>query len=277
MGQTLAEPVPEPVVESARVSRSGRWVSAGRKVFWGLVYVALLILGWGLVVAAFEIRPYLIPAPVGVGQALAESGGFIVRHTLITLFEALVGFGLAAVVGVLLAVVIVYAPIIRSFLLPTLVAVNATPKVAIAPVLVIWLGLGLESKYAMAFLLSFFPIVINTARGLADVPPELLNYFRLMRASGYQTFMKARLPNSLPSMFDGFKIALPIAVIGAIIGEFVAAREGIGFQILRAYSRLDTELVFGMVIIVAVISTILFQLLIWIERRVLSWRPTTET
>jgi NitT/TauT family transport system permease protein len=256
--------------------RGARWAGVARRVLWGGVYVALLILAWQALVQGLQIRPYLIPSPLGVGEALVDSGSFMVRHTLITLFEALVGFGLAAVVGVLLAVAIVYAPVLRSFLLPTLVAINATPKVAIAPVLVIWLGLGLESKFAMAFLLSFFPIVINTARGLADVQPELLNYFRLMRASGYQTFLKARLPNSLPSMFDGFKIALPIAVIGAIIGEFVAAREGIGFQILRAYSRLDTELVFGMVIIVAVISTLMFQGLVWLERRVLGWRQTTE-
>ena len=254
-----------------------RLPGALRKLAGATIYITILVLIWHFAVRILEIRPYLVPAPAGVGEALADSGSFMVRHTIITLIEALVGFGLAAVVGIGLAIVIVYAPLIRSFLLPTLVAVNATPKVAIAPVLVIWLGFGLESKYAMAFLLSFFPIVINTARGLADVPPELLNFFRLMRASGYQTFLKARLPNSLPSMFDGFKIALPIAVIGAIIGEFVAAREGIGFQIMRAYSRLDTELVFGAVITVAVISTLLFQLLVWVERRVLAWRPTSET
>jgi NitT/TauT family transport system permease protein len=275
---TAAEPNP---VEFEEVEPDESWparlLGALRKLVGATVYIAILILIWHAAVQVFQIRPYLIPAPLGVGEALADSSSFMVRHTLITLFEALVGFGLAAAVGILLAVVIVYAPVVRSFLLPTLVAINATPKVAIAPVLVIWLGFGLESKYAMAFLLSFFPIVINTARGLADVPPELLNFFRLMRASGYQTFVKARLPNSLPLMFDGFKIALPIAVIGAIIGEFVAAREGIGFQIMRAYSKLNTELVFGMVITVAVISTLLFQLLVWFERRVLAWRPTSET
>jgi NitT/TauT family transport system permease protein len=275
---TRAEPVPDDFEDvEPQQGRPARLPGVLRKLVGAAIYIAILLLIWHAAVQILEIRPYLIPAPIGVGDALADSGSFMVRHTLITLFEALVGFALAVVVGVLLAVVIVYAPFIRSFLLPTLVAINATPKVAIAPVLVIWLGFGLESKYAMAFLLSFFPIVINTARGLADVPVELLNFFRLMRASGYQTFLKARLPNSLPYMFDGFKIALPIAVIGAIIGEFVAAREGIGFQIMRAYSRLDTELVFGAVITVAVISTLLFELLVWIERRVLAWRPTSET
>jgi NitT/TauT family transport system permease protein len=273
---TGAEPRPIEQIEP-RGSLLAGVPGALRKLLGAAIYIAILILIWHGAVQIFQIRPYLIPAPTGVGEAIADFGSLMVRHTAITLFEALVGFGLAALVGVLLAIVIVYAPVVRTFLLPTLVAVNATPKVAIAPVLVIWLGFGLESKYAMAFLLSFFPIVINTARGLADVSPELLNYFRLMRASGYQTFVKARLPNSLPQMFDGFKIALPIAVIGAIIGEFVAAREGIGFQIMRAYSRLDTELVFGAVITVAVVSTLLFQLLVWLERRVLAWRPTSET
>jgi len=272
----LRPEVSDAEVEDPGDARKARLLGLGRKVGGAAIYVTLLVLVWDVVVRVLHIRPYLIPAPAGVAESFATFGSLIIRHSFITLFEAMVGFGLAVVIGVLLAVVIVYAPFIRAFLLPTLVAVNATPKVAIAPVLVIWLGFGLESKYAMAFLLSFFPIVINTARGLADVPQELINFFRLMRASGYQTFLKARLPNSLPSMFDAFKIALPIAVIGAIIGEFVAAREGIGFQIMRAYSRLDTELVFAMVIAVAVISTLLFQLLVWVERRVLSWRPIQE-
>ena len=276
---TRVEPISVDIDEA--VERGESWQARLprilRKLAGAAIYVAILVLVWDLAVRFLQIRPYLIPAPAGVGEALSDFGSLMVRHTAITLVEALVGFALAAVIGIVLAVIIVYAPVVRSFLLPTLVAVNATPKVAIAPVLVIWLGFGLESKYAMAFLLSFFPIVINTARGLADVPVELLNYFRLMRATGFQTFVKARLPHSLPYMFDGFKIALPIAVIGAIIGEFVAAREGIGFQIMRAYSRLDTELVFGAVITVAVISTLLFELLVWLERRVLAWRPTSET
>jgi NitT/TauT family transport system permease protein len=167
-----------------------------------------IIVVWDAGVRILGIKAYLVPTPGGVWAAFVEFSPIVLRETVLTVVEALAGFLLAAVVGIALAVVIVYAPAIRSLLLPTLVAINATPKVAIAPVLIIWLGLGIESKIAMAFLLSFFPIVINTARGLADVPKEVLMFFRLMKASGLQTFLKARLPNSVPAMFDGFKIAI---------------------------------------------------------------------
>ena len=260
-------------IQDGRKTR-GMLTSWWRRAALLVLYVCGLILAWDVAVRVLNIRPYLIPAPGGVWTEFSQSAAFMVRHTAITVAEALAGFGLAVVVGVGLAVLIVYAPLLRTVVLPTLVAVNATPKVAVAPVMIIWLGLGAPSKVAMAFLLSFFPIVINSARGLNDVPADLLNIFRLLRASGLQTFLKARLPNSLPAMFDGFKIALPIAMIGAIIGEFVAAREGIGYQIMLAYAKLDTELVFAMVITVAVISTLLFQALVWIERYFLAWRPS---
>ncbi len=262
--------------ESTLRGKNHRLARAGRRFVGAALYVAALVLTWQLIIEVFGLRSYLLPTPGGVGQAAVDNARLLATSAWVTTLEAMAGFGLAVVVGIGLAIVIVYSPLLRGFVLPSLVALNAMPKVAVAPVLIIWLGLGMQSKIAMAFLLSFFPIVINSARGLADVHPALLDYFRLLRASTLQTFLKARLPNSLPAMFDGFKIALPIAMIGAVIGEFIASREGIGRQIIVAYSGFRTELVFAAVIAIALLSTVLFELLVLAERRVLRWRPKAE-
>ncbi len=176
----------------------------------------------------------------------------------------------------LAAVLIVYSPYVRSVLMPTMVGFNAMPKVVLAPLLVIWLGLGFESKVAMAFLLSFFPVVVNTTTGMADVEPELLHLLWLLRATELQTFLYVRLPNSLPAMFDGFKIALPISLIGAIVGAFVGSRQGLGYIVLLAGANLNTELVFAAVIVIAVLSIALFELLVVFERMLLKWRPSAR-
>jgi NitT/TauT family transport system permease protein len=251
------------------------WIRVWR-ILGGLVFIGILIGGWQLTISLGHIKSYLLPGPVGVWKAFVDNFGFLWKSCVVTLEEALAGFTISIVIGVGLAILVVYSRLLRRVILPSLVAVNATPKVAVAPILILWLGLGINSKIGMSFLLSFFPIVINAARGLSDVDPELLDYFRLIRANGLQTFTKARLPNSLPALFDGFKIALPIAIVGAVIGEFVASQNGIGYQIILAYSSFNTELVFAAVIFIAVVSTILFEALVGLERVLLRWRPAEQ-
>jgi NitT/TauT family transport system permease protein len=236
-------------------------------------YVIGLLVAWEVLPGILGIRSYLLPPFSAVMAELLESLPIILEHTMVTTTEALIGLALAGVVGLLLSIVIVYSPTLRSLALPTLVAFNAVPKVAFAPLLVIWLGLGLESKVAMAFLIAFFPIVVNSTTGMADVEPELLNLLRLMRASERQTFQKVRLPHALPAIFDGFRIALPLAIIGALVGEFVAASEGLGYLIIVAGIQLNTELVFGCVLVIAVLSLLLYGVLAFVEGRTLRWRP----
>jgi NitT/TauT family transport system permease protein len=160
--------------------------------------------------------------------------------------------------------------------MPYLVAFNAVPKVAFAPLIIIWLGLGIQSKIALSFLIAFFPIVVNTATGMYEIEPNLINLTRLMKAKKRQQFLKIRIPHSLPGMFDGFKIALPIAIIGAIVGEFVASREGLGHLIIAAGVQLNTELVFASILVIALGSVILYGLLAWVESKVLRWRPSAR-
>lgn len=248
----------------------------GRRGLFNLTFLAVVLLLWEGATRLFHVQSLVMPKPSEVLGEWAAFNHLILVHSLVTLSEALVGFILAVIIGVGLSVVIVYSPLLRQIVMTAIVGVNSTPKVAVAPVLVIWLGLGAPSKYAIAFLLSFFPIVINTSRGLADVPVDLLNLYRLMQATPFQIFRKVRLPNALPAMFDGFKIALPLAMVGAIVGEFVAAREGIGLQITIAYSNFNSELVWAMIITVAILSLLMFQVLVWLEDRLIFWRPSKQ-
>jgi NitT/TauT family transport system permease protein len=231
---------------------------------------------WELFVGVSGIKPYLLPRPSAILVETFNSLPLLMQNAWTTLFESLAGFALAAVVGVALAILLVYVPLLRGVVMPYLVAFNAVPKVAFAPLLIIWLGLGIQSKIALSFLIAFFPIVVNTATGMYEIEPNLINLTRLMKAKKRQQFLKIRIPHSLPGMFDGFKIALPIAIIGAIVGEFVASRDGLGHLIVAAGVQLNTELVFASILVIALGSVILYALLAWVESKVLRWRPSAR-
>jgi NitT/TauT family transport system permease protein len=240
-----------------------------------VVYIIALILLWAAVVKLFHVSPLVLPSPEGVVQAGIANFPLLLVSTAITLGEALAGFAAATIAGVLIAVAIVSSRLASRLLLPTLVAVNSAPKVVVAPILVIWLGLGLWSKVGMAFLLCFFPIVINAAQGMREVDPELIDLYRLMQAGNWTTLRRVRFPNSIPYILSGLKIALPLAIIGAVIGEFVAARAGIGYQVMLAYSNSATELVFAAVLLVTIASVLAFQLLVWAESLMLARYPVS--
>ncbi|HXP94494.1 MAG TPA: ABC transporter permease [Candidatus Binatia bacterium] len=240
-----------------------------------VLYLAVLVALWWAVVKAFHVSPLVIPSPEGVWLAGSQNFRLLASSTAITLGEALAGFGTAIVAGIIIAIGIVSSRAASRFILPTLVAVNSAPKVVFAPVLVIWLGLGLWSKVGMAFLLCFFPIVINAAQGMREVDPELLDLYRLMQAGRWTTLRRVRLPNSVPYILSGLKIALPLAIIGAVIGEFVAARQGIGYQVMLAYSNSNTELVFAAVLTITVAAVVVFQLLVWAESLILVFYPVS--
>jgi NitT/TauT family transport system permease protein len=240
--------------------------------------IALVVIfgAWEALVRVFEIRSYLLPSPSAVALETIGSFPVLLENTWITLFESMAGFAVATVVGIALAILLVYVPLLRGVVMPYLVAFNVVPKVAFAPLLIIWLGLGIESKIALSFMIAFFPIVVNTATGLYEVEPNLINLTRLMKAKKRQQFLKIRIPHSLPAMFDGFKIALPLAIIGAIVAEFVASREGLGYLIVAAGVQTNTVLVFAAIFMIVAFSLILYALLSRLEQRVLRWRPSAR-
>jgi NitT/TauT family transport system permease protein len=276
MSDPLVSARPEPAVAEADIPVDAKargmptMLARGGEI---VAYGAALVFLWWAVVVIFAVNPLVIPSPLGVWNAGRQNIGLLLTNTFITLAEALAGFGIALVASVVSAIGIVSSPLASRLLLPSLVAVNSTPKVVVAPILVIWLGLGIASKIGMAFLLAFFPIVINGIQGLREVEPDLIDLYRLMHAGKWTVMRRVRLPNSVPYILSGLKIALPLAIIGAVIGEFVAARVGLGHQIVLAYSNFDTELVFAAVIVVTIASVILFQLLVWIERAILMIWP----
>lgn len=245
-------------------------ISVGSKLAF---YVALIII-WELSVVFFKIPELILPKPSSVVVAMSIKGSYLLFHAGITIYETLVGFALAAVVGILMAVVMVYWQYLRSTLVPGIMVFNAFPKIAVAPIMIIWFGLGLESKFIMAFLVAVFPILINTITGLLDVDPDLLDLARLNGARAFRTFYKIRLPHALPNIIDGFKVAVPLAIIGAIIGEFVASRFGIGYAILIAYSLLESATIFAGLVIIAAIALVMFYAVVVWEKIFLRWRPS---
>jgi len=236
-----------------------------------LAMLFVVVLAWDLGVRLFDVRPFILPPPLAVVDAIARDYPLLLRHGFVTLQEALAGFVLSVLVGVPLALAIAASPLAERLLYPLLVGSQAIPKVAIAPLFVIWLGFGLAPKILMAFLIALFPVVVNTFVGLASIEIEKLYLTRSMGASRWQTFFKIRLPNALPSMFGGLKLAITLAVTGAIVGEFIGADRGLGRLIIVANGNLDTAQLFAAIVVVAAMAIALFALLHGAERYVIRW------
>lgn len=249
----------------------------GRARRWGRDYVLPvatlvgLVLAWELAYHVFQIPRFIIPAPSGILVETWEWRGRLVGHTWVTLYETLGGFALSILVAVPLAVLIVYSPVLRSALYPLVVVAQAVPKVALAPVLLLILGHGEMSKIVVAFLVAFFPVVVDTATGLAATPPELLDLSRSYRASALKTFLKVRFPMALPFVFSGLKVAVTLSLIGAVVGEFVGSDRGLGYVILSATSYWKANLAFGAMILLSVMAVVLFWLVALVERLVCPW------
>jgi NitT/TauT family transport system permease protein len=230
-----------------------------------------IVIVWELVYRVFRIPTFVVPAPFGIIAETWEWRWRLLGHTWVTLYETLAGFALSIVVGTPLAVIIVYSPFLRRAIYPLLVVAQAVPKVAIAPVLLLLLGAGEVSKVVVAFLVAFFPVVVDTATGLAATPPELLDLSRSYRASALKTFVKVRFPMALPFFFSGLKVAVTLAVIGAVVGEFVGSDKGLGYVILSATSYWKSNLAFGAMGILALLAVGLFGLVELVERLVCPW------
>jgi len=226
---------------------------------------------WWLIVVGFGIEKFLLPGPLDVVEAYAEQQGFLWEQTWVTLLESIQGFVLAIVAGVPIALLIVSSKILERMIYPLLLAVNAIPKIAIAPILLVWLGFGTLPKVLMVFLVCFFPIVISTAAGMQSTPTELVELLRSLVATRRQEFFKLRLRHATPQIFVGAKVAISLAVIGAVIAEFVGARAGLGYVIVQSGASADTALAFAAMTLLAIMSIVLFYGLVLLERIALPW------
>jgi len=236
-----------------------------------LATLAALVL-WELIVRALEVPAILVPAPTQVLSELAAFPAWFALQTLYTLWITIAGFVLATVIGVAFAVLLVeFRPFERT-VFPLFVALNSVPKVAVAPLFVIWFGTGDQPKIAIAFLLAIFAIVIDGVVGLRSVSPDILDLARVLRGGRLKVLWRIKLPCALPSLFAGLKVAMSLSIVGAIIGEFVSSQRGLGYVILAAQGNFDTPRVFAAIFLLAILGVVLIALLDVIERRVTPWK-----
>lgn len=239
------------------------------------VHVALVILGffaaWQLGVAVLKPPEYLLPAPIAIFKEMASAPLWYLGHTVKTIGATMAGFFLALLVGCLAAIGIVYSRLLENTLYTLLVALNSVPKIALAPLFIIWMGTGLSSKVAISFLIALFAIVVDTVLGLRSVDPDAVDLFRSLRGRSWQTLLWLRMPNALPYLFAGMKVAISLALVGAIAGEFVASQAGLGYVILSAQGAFQTTRVFAAIVLLGILGTILFYIVDLIERLVCPW------
>ena len=253
-----------------------RWLA-----LYPIVTVIALLAIWELAARAGYFPRYILPAPSGVAGKLVQMHALIIKESLFTLQETLLGFGMSVLIGIPLAMALVGSTGFNRAVYPLLVASQVVPKVAIAPLFLVWFGFGLMSKVLITFLMAFFPIVIATVVGLQATAIEKIHVARAAGAGPLQLFWRVRLPNALPTIFGGMKVSITLAVVGALVGEFVAAENGVGRLILSASGNMDTELLFAGIAALVVIGVGLFVIMEALEKLALPWhisqRPPMES
>jgi NitT/TauT family transport system permease protein len=241
----------------------------------GAIFVFLA--AWEAFVVIGRVSPLLLPAPSQIILTLSKNLPLILSMSLDTAAEFLGGFGLAIMVGVPLGALVVYSRAIRLAIYPLLIAFQTIPKPAVAPIIIVWIGTGLTSKIVIAFAIAFFPILIDTIVGLRSAQVETIHLVRSMGANPLQTFWYVRFPNALPAIFGGLKVASTLAVVGAIVGEFVSADRGLGYLVLVANGDLNTRLVFACVFMLTLLGLAFYFAIEGVERALLGWHVSSRS
>lgn len=247
-----------------------------RSLAWPIAVTLATLLVWEVLVAAFAVRAVLLPRPTAIAGVLWDKGPLILEHMWPTFYQIVVGFLLSAVGGVGVAVLLTYSEVVRQGFYPLIVVSQIVPKVAVAPLFVVWFGLGDVSRLLLAFLIAFFPMVINTAVGLTSVDEDIVRMARAYMGGRWQIFSKIRLPHALPLIFGGMKISITLAVIGVVVAEFVAAQRGIGYLIVMANGLLDTPLMMAAIAALSAMGLALYGVVAALERVVVYWQVPTE-
>ena len=233
------------------------WIAAAAHV--------AVVIAWQLFVQLGEIESYVMPSPVATILTLGDANGWV-HNTLFTAGEIFGGYFCAVIFGVGMALFFSWSKLLDAALMPLLISLNMIPKVALGPIFIVWFSYGMGSNILMAFAISFLPILITTARGLKEVEPDLIDLVRVLRATRWQIFTKIQLPGSLPYIFSGMKVAVVLAVSGAIVGEFIASEEGLGHLMMQRQVELDTASMFMAVLLITLIGSILYGIVILLEK-----------
>lgn len=276
-GTTTSMPVDGPVAGIAERAKPGigeRLREAAGRSWRPAALLLAGLAGWWAITALKLVEAYLVPSPTTTLRVMGDKWGYIWHHTWVTTYETLLGFAIAVGIGVLAAVIMVYSATVEKTLYPILLFAQVIPKIAIAPLFVVWLGFGLAPKIFVAVLIAFFPVVISMVTGLKAVDPEMIELSATMGAGPLRTFAKIRFPASLPYLFAGLKVAVTLAVTGAVVGEFVGANEGLGYVILQANGNLDTPMLFAGLLVMSAIGVVLFVLVELAEKLLLPWHAS---
>ncbi len=233
-----------------------------------------LLAAWEAFVRLRGLSPLVLPPPGAVAAKLVEqmASGALLPHTATTLAEILLGFALGAALGVGSGALVAHSPLLRRVLTPYLIASQAMPKLALAPLFVLWLGYDLTPKVVITALIAFFPLFENTVVGLNEVAPEKLELFRMLGASAWQTFAKLRVPSALPYLFAGLRVAMVLSVVGAVVGEYVGANRGLGALIIASQGTMDTTLMFAVILLLTLLGVGLYLAVVAVERHILAWQ-----
>jgi NitT/TauT family transport system permease protein len=244
-----------------------------------LLVVAFFTL-WQLLVMLFNIKEYIIPSPISIFARLfvpeMASNYHWLKHIKATLVEIFFGFAITAFLGIFLALVISWSNLFRQIITPLLTFFNSIPKIAMAPLFILWFGYGIIPNILIAFLIAFFPVVINTTTGLNAVEEDLLDLVRYLHARKWQVFIKIRFPNSLPYIFSGLKISSTLCVVGAIVGEFIASNQGLGYLLKDSQASIDTPPMFAGLLLISLLGIGLFGILATCERMIMPWQKVEQ-
>ncbi len=235
-----------------------------------LLLVAVLVL-WQAICSGFQVSEFIFPSPARIWEQMVEFRGEILKHSWRTFWVTVAGFGLAIVVGVLLGFLIGSSRLAYAAIYPLMTAFNALPKAAFVPILVVWFGIGIGPAILTAFLISFFPITVNIATGLATLEPELEDVLRVLGAKRWDVLMKVGLPRSMPYFFGSLKVAITLAFVGTTVSEMTAANEGIGYLLISAGSSMQMGLAFSGLLIVGIMAMVMYELFSWIEKHTTAW------
>jgi NitT/TauT family transport system permease protein len=263
--------------ERAAPRRPGWFKRHQTKILPTVFLLAVLVI-WELISQYTDWFPdYVLPAPTAILERMWNDAALLWSATKVTLVEVVVGFVMGVALGLALALPIAYSPVVRATLYPLIVASQAVPKIAIGPLLVLWLGLGAWPKLVIVALMVFFPVVITAAEGFSSVDRNLLDLMRSVNASQWEIFRRVRFPHALPQIFSGLKIGITLAVVGAVVGEWVGADSGLGYLLVYANTLLDSTLLFASLILLIAIGVVLFVIVGVLERLLLPWHRDDST
>ncbi len=272
-----SQPAPREAMGQARLRRRRRRnIQAVIESLAAPTLALILLAAWQIAVPLLGLSVFVLPTPAQIIARIGSDFHLLAANSLITLLETIAGFVIAAITGVATAFAIFYSRIFERAIYPLLVAMQTVPKVALAPLLVLYLGYDFAPKCFLAFLLAYFPIVIATVVGLNALDKSMVDVVRSMGANEWQTFLKIRLPAALPNIFGGLKVGISLAVIGAVIGEYVAAERGLGYLQLQASSQFDTTLSFASLVIISLLGVVTFWAIEVLERRLVFRREAAK-